>query len=62
MKLALSWILYHIGDTAWKLIERFEFLTPLLWRTYQKCLEWSSELDVDCKVWNKVNSEEIDYD
>ena len=44
IKYILSYALYYLGDLCCKLH---------LYTLYQKCMEWSVNLDVDCKVWNK---------
>ena len=44
IKYILSYILYYLGDLCYKLC---------LYTPYQKLMEWSVKLDVDCKVWKK---------
>lgn len=53
---ALSWILYQMGD----LISRVMFYTDsgTLYRTYDKLMIWSADLDTAGKIWKFVEDEE----
>jgi hypothetical protein len=54
MKTILAYILFYIGDTVWNIIDT-GILPDKLYdigdTIYQKTMRWSSELDINDKVW-----------
>ena len=51
MKLILAYALYFIGDAVGHLL-LIDCLSRITYPIYNKCMIWSSDLDVDGKVWN----------
>ena len=50
MKLALSWICYHIGNIISLTLMRWGLGYP----TYNRLMIWSSALDRDGVIWKEV--------
>jgi|TARA_R110002167_G_scaffold292274_1_gene496942 hypothetical protein len=63
MKTILAYILFYIGDTVWNIIDT-GILPDKLYdigdTIYQKTMRWSSELDINDKVWgpNLIDDDE----
>jgi|TARA_B110000238_G_C15784771_1_gene293341 hypothetical protein len=63
MKTILAYILFYIGDTVWNIINT-GILPDKLYdigdTIYQKTMRWSSELDINDKVWgpNLIDDDE----
>jgi hypothetical protein len=51
VKLVLAWTLYYLGDFVSKLMNTE--LTGWLYPVYNKLMIWSSELDVNGRIWKK---------
>lgn len=56
MKQLLAWILYFLGDLISKLLvwDFFSFLYPV----YNRLMLWSSDLDIEQKIWKDVDNQE----
>jgi len=55
MKTILAYILYHVGDTVWDIMDTGilpEKVYDIFWRVYQKTMGWSSDFDTKNKVWD----------
>jgi hypothetical protein len=50
MKLILAYALYFIGDAVGHLL-LIDCLSRITYPIYNKCMIWSSDLDVEGKVW-----------
>jgi hypothetical protein len=54
MKTILAYLLYHIGDTVWNIMDSGilpDRIYDIFWRVYQKTMGWSSDFDTKNEVW-----------